>query len=298
MVGFPAARKGDPVTHDMVVPSGVIGPPITGPCPPPMGPVMIEGLPAAHVTCTVVCSGATSAGPVHPPPVPPAPPPPIVKGSLTVFIHGMPAARWAPSGDVGACGVLLGDPKLAAARTVFIGDSASFSPGPVSLEEASTIFSIMSAQEYIAFQFPVDGCYARAHLMMQLMQRLGLSPGKVWTFASGPTDPLWVSTPNHPAGMVEWRYHVAPTIPVQGADGVVRDMVIDPSMFDRPVTIQEWKDAQHDTPTVVQTVPGESPLPSGEGSGYWPSPDPPQGPDAHAWETMEEYKPLEGTTGR
>jgi len=44
---FPAARKGDPITHDMLVPSGVIGPPVTGPCP--MGPVMIEGLPAAHV---------------------------------------------------------------------------------------------------------------------------------------------------------------------------------------------------------------------------------------------------------
>ena len=36
-------------------------------------------LPAAHVTCTVVCSGATSLGPVHPPPVPPAPPPPIIR---------------------------------------------------------------------------------------------------------------------------------------------------------------------------------------------------------------------------
>ena len=26
---FPAARKGDPVSHDLIVPSGVIGPPIT-----------------------------------------------------------------------------------------------------------------------------------------------------------------------------------------------------------------------------------------------------------------------------
>ena len=113
---FPAARKGDPVTHDLLVPSGVIGPPITGPCP--MGPVMIEGLPAAHVNCTVICSGATSFGLAHPPP---PVPPPIVKGSTTVFIHGMPAARWAPSGDMGACGVFLGDPKLAAMRTVLIG---------------------------------------------------------------------------------------------------------------------------------------------------------------------------------
>lgn len=114
---FPAARIGDPVTHDLLVPSGVIGPPLAGPVPT----VMIEGLPAAFVTCSCVCSGVLSFGMVHPPPVPPAPPPPIVKGSATVFIDGLPAARWTPSGDIGACGVFLGDPKLLATRTVFIG---------------------------------------------------------------------------------------------------------------------------------------------------------------------------------
>jgi uncharacterized Zn-binding protein involved in type VI secretion len=119
---FPAARKGDPITHDLLVPCGVIAPPITGPCPA-FGPVMIEFLPAAHVGCLVVCSGVITAGIAHPPPPPPpaGPPVPIVKGSLTVTIHGMPAARWAPSGDVSACGVFLGMPPMAAARTVLIG---------------------------------------------------------------------------------------------------------------------------------------------------------------------------------
>jgi uncharacterized Zn-binding protein involved in type VI secretion len=106
----------------MLVPGGVIGPPITGPCP--MNPVIIEFLPAAHVLCNVVCSGATSAGPAHPPMgTPPVlPPDPIVMGSFTVLIHDMPAARWAPSGDVTACGAFLGLPPLAASRTVIIGD--------------------------------------------------------------------------------------------------------------------------------------------------------------------------------
>ena len=74
---FPAARKGDPITHDMLVPCGVIGPPISGPSP-------------------------------------------IVKGSMTVLIPGMSAARWAPSGDVGAGGVFLGDPKLTPMRRVLM----------------------------------------------------------------------------------------------------------------------------------------------------------------------------------
>jgi uncharacterized Zn-binding protein involved in type VI secretion len=113
---FPAARIGDPITHDMTVPCGVIAPPVGG--PPPT--VMIEGMPAAYVTCVCACTGVISAGIAHPPP-PPTPPLLIVKGSMTVLINGMPAARWSPALDVGACGVFLGDPKMAAMRTVLIG---------------------------------------------------------------------------------------------------------------------------------------------------------------------------------
>jgi uncharacterized Zn-binding protein involved in type VI secretion len=119
---FPAAREGDPATHDLLVPSGVIGPPPTGPCP--QRPVLIEGLPAAHVFCSVICSGAMSFGVAHPPPPPGPPPPPIVSGSPTVLIHGVPAARWAPSGDTAACGGFLGSPPQAPTRTVFIGGAA------------------------------------------------------------------------------------------------------------------------------------------------------------------------------
>lgn len=117
---FPAARKLDPVTHDLLVPSGIIGPPLAGPCP--AGLVLIEGLPAAHVTCTAICTGAVTGGLAHPPP--PGPPPPIATGSPTVFIHNMLAARWVPSGDIAGCLAFLGDPKLVAIRTVFIGNGA------------------------------------------------------------------------------------------------------------------------------------------------------------------------------
>ena len=91
-----------------------------------MGPVMIEFLPAAHVTCQVICSGVISAPPgiIHPPipPPPVGPPNLIVKGSMTVFIHNMPAARWTPSMDLTApCGVFFGLTALAATRTTLIG---------------------------------------------------------------------------------------------------------------------------------------------------------------------------------
>jgi uncharacterized Zn-binding protein involved in type VI secretion len=116
---FPAARITDPITHDQTVPSGVIGPPLPG---RPMT-VLIEYLPAAVVGDFVTCTGALSAGIAHPPQAgpPPAIPPsvPIIKGSATVMINFVPAARWVV--DTAACGVLLGDPKLAATRKVLIG---------------------------------------------------------------------------------------------------------------------------------------------------------------------------------
>jgi uncharacterized Zn-binding protein involved in type VI secretion len=102
-----------------------------------MGPVIIEGLPAAHVNCTVVCTGAISFGLAHPPP---PLPPPIIKGSLTVLVHSMPAARWVVSGDLGACTVQLGDPKLIATRTVFIGDlGTAGSPQAAALQNAARL---------------------------------------------------------------------------------------------------------------------------------------------------------------
>jgi uncharacterized Zn-binding protein involved in type VI secretion len=85
--------------------------------------VLIEYLPAAVVGDFVTCTGALSAGIAHPPQAgpPPAVPPsvPIVKGSATVMISFLSAARWMV--DMAGCGVFLGDLKLMATRTVLIG---------------------------------------------------------------------------------------------------------------------------------------------------------------------------------
>ena len=110
---FPAARIGDPLTHDMLVPCGAIALPVGPPT------VIIEGMPAATVGCLCACTGSIMVGSVHPPPPLPVP---IAKGSPSVMINYMPAARWTPSGDTAGCGVFLGDPKLAPTRKTFIGD--------------------------------------------------------------------------------------------------------------------------------------------------------------------------------
>src|SRR5262249_5228017 len=124
----PACRNTDPVTHDMAVPAGAVVPAPAGPGPQP---TPIEGLPAAPVMNRAACTRATAAGPARPPP-PPRAPVPIVVGSPTVFIGSLPAARWAPSMDTAGCGVFLGLPTLAAARTTLIGDGGgAVAPLPI-----------------------------------------------------------------------------------------------------------------------------------------------------------------------
>jgi RHS repeat-associated protein len=159
--------------------------------------------------------------------------------------------------------------------------------------DVEIIFNDMADESDIAFNYPIDGCYARAHLMSQrIEQRYGVTVYKVWIFG-----PLRVSTEG-PWGEVGWRYHVAPVVwtALPGRSGV--PMVIDPSIADRPVAIEEWKAIMHASDLTVQVLPlGQAPRyppNTGEvlpGSGYWPGPDPnyPGGLDGHAAATMQVY---------
>ncbi len=116
---FPVARILDPITHDLLTPCGVIALP---PGVVPHKPVIVEGQPIAFAGCQAVCTGAVSTGIVHPP-IPPPLPQPVLAVLLnpTVVAYAMPVARWVLSGDASACGAFLGDPKLAATRTVLMG---------------------------------------------------------------------------------------------------------------------------------------------------------------------------------
>jgi hypothetical protein len=171
----------------------------------------------------------------------------------------------------------------------------------VTWTQANQAYRLMAAQADIAFRYPADGCYARAHLMIRRLQRRGLYPHRVWTFANG--ESLYVRTPSHPKGYVQWRYHVAPILRVRLKDNKQRWYVIDPSMFKAPVTIATWKKAQkrpggHYDPYVTLTRLGQAPVDATKkrlpGTGYWPGPDPKEGPDAHAVKMMRRYKPYEG----
>jgi hypothetical protein len=147
----------------------------------------------------------------------------------------------------------LGNPGASTPPAPALGTGGPGAPGsatnPLTKAQADALFAEMAGQAYIPFNFPDDGCYARAHEMCRLMQQKGIECGKAWNygrdFESGAAT-LKVTTPVHPSGEVGWRYHVAPVIYVQDSAGHPARMVIDPSVAKEPIDAREWKDIQSD----------------------------------------------------
>lgn len=161
----------------------------------------------------------------------------------------------------------------------------------IPLASAQALFADLQANTEIAWRYPIDGCYARADAMAEIMRSVyGIDPPKIWAFSDNPDDdgdtvPLLSELGNQSNGLtvdtdtpydvVTWGYHVAPVIPVTQEDGTIQYMVIDPSIMAGPVTTEEWFDRMNAGPTLVADItrPGEAPL-GLIGSGYWPGDDP------------------------
>jgi len=99
----------------------------------------------------------------------------------------------------------------------------------------------------IPFQYVVDGCYARANKMRDLIQeKYGFCCEKVFSFANKNGDELSVKTTKWGGCCVNWWYHVAPILRIKSTSGDLI-YVIDPGMFDEPVLLLTWLQAQKDS---------------------------------------------------
>lgn len=102
---------------------------------------------------------------------------------------------------------------------------------------AKELFAKFSKDEKIPFRYPIDGCYARATYMAKKAEEEDhLIAGKI--FVSGK---LYVSVKGALYDDVYWGWHVAPVFYVKRPDGQTKLMVFDPSLFTRPVTVEEFK---------------------------------------------------------
>src|SRR5438270_498922 len=109
---------------------------------------------------------------------------------------------------------------------------------PLTPEQARAIFDAMAAlEDELCFSYLDEGCECRAELMIRRMQAMGYTPGRAWALAVG--RKLCYPQPENPGRFYKWYNHVAPTLPVQGAEQGV--LVVDPSVAPQgPVTLTEW----------------------------------------------------------
>jgi hypothetical protein len=100
----------------------------------------------------------------------------------------------------------------------------------VSLELAMKLFNQAKKMKDIPWNYKQDGCYARAHLMARRFEAQGVRVDKVWI----------KGLLSVPETGIRWNFHVAPILYVHDSKGKIQKMVIDPSLFDKPVTVEEW----------------------------------------------------------
>jgi hypothetical protein len=111
---------------------------------------------------------------------------------------------------------------------------------PISVLDESQvhqIFEELSHDPQYTFKSPEEGCWARAQIMAQELEKKGIRVGKMFVEAD-----LNVDTKDALNGKnVHWSYHVAPVVAVNGKNGIEM-RVLDPSLFTEPVSNKVWVD--------------------------------------------------------
>lgn len=129
-------------------------------------------------------------------------------------------------------------------------------PVPVSIlspEKAALLFHELKQAPHIPYRYPPDGCHARATAMSEIAGQQGIELIRI--YAEGKLQAKALS-PFQPS---RWDMHVAPAAMVS-QNGQRQLMVFDPSLFDHPVTEQEWKnrllyqDPEKPYPVEIQRV--------------------------------------------
>jgi hypothetical protein len=125
--------------------------------------------------------------------------------------------------------------------------------------EVRTIFLDIADERDIPYAFPRDGCYARADAMLRrIVERYDIDPSAMRKVVIQgdlrvPTDYVYQG-PFGNDRMVEWGWHIAPAVPIDAGDGAVRYLVIDPSLFKEPVSMEVWAAAMGDPSAKPQIV--------------------------------------------
>lgn len=156
-------------------------------------------------------------------------------------------------------------PDFATAQMMFnyIAQQCCDLPGPYAIDYC------------IPFQYCQDGCYARAHKMVWIINnRYKYGTKKIFSFANAGTGPgtprLCVQGQKWGGCCIRWWYHVAPLVTVKTPSGP-KAYVFDPAMFNQPVLLATWLHAQENPACAGVYIPKVVMINVQPNSSYWPS---------------------------
>lgn len=118
----------------------------------------------------------------------------------------------------------------------------------VSEAKAGELFRFVADQSWIPYRAP-EGCHSRATAIGRLLEKEGVIVTKSFLKANqAQGDTLRFVPKDQTQKRTKLLYHVAPMVLVRRLDGDEEFMILDPSLFDEPVTLRDWVIKQ--TPSV------------------------------------------------
>lgn len=118
----------------------------------------------------------------------------------------------------------------------------SYEVSILSEEELNEFFQFVSTRSYIPFHIKYDGCFGRAYRMIVVGNRKNIELGKlVIDVINKDEEVIEVLSPDH-QWKLRWYYHVAPFVFLEKDNGDLEMRILDPSLFNRPVSRFEFID--------------------------------------------------------
>jgi len=113
----------------------------------------------------------------------------------------------------------------------------------VSPDRARELFDQLAHAPDIPHDFVDEGCHYRAHVEAQRLEQQGVYSEKIFMVPDGAD--LRINSSKSPIGFTLAMFHTAPCINVEQPDDTTQRMVIDPSLFDQPVSVDQWQSAMY-----------------------------------------------------
>lgn len=108
---------------------------------------------------------------------------------------------------------------------------------------AVELFNTLARAPDIPHNFVDEGCHFRAHVESARLEQAGVYSEKAFCVPDG--SDLRINSNKTPLGFTLGMFHTAPCVFVRSDDGQVHRRIIDPSLFDQPVSVEQWQSAMH-----------------------------------------------------